>query len=65
MPPSRRRIRQARRAQDDLAFPVPFNQQARYLELAARFLELDGLSKNVIPIDQGTETPQKRKKKAA
>lgn len=67
MPPSRRPIRQTRRAQDDLAFPVPFNEQARFLALAARFLELDGRrpGRHVIPIEQRTETPQKGKKKAA
>jgi hypothetical protein len=41
---------------DDLAFPVPFREQAKYLELADRFIEMDQRGNgrgNVIPIDRG------------
>lgn len=41
------------KVRDDLAFPLPFRQQSRFLELADTFLDLDRAanSDNVVPID--------------
>ena len=52
----------------DLAFPVPFNEQPKYLQLANRFLELDQRrngSGNVVPIDEGRRIEAGRLKKAS
>jgi hypothetical protein len=62
------KIRKAGSVRDDLAFPVPFGEQAKYLELADQFLDLDqrhnGNGK-VIPIDQDKRGFQKAKLKKA
>jgi hypothetical protein len=67
MPRSRRHIKKKGPVHDELAFPAPYRDQARYLELAARFLELDlrHQSGDAIPIDQGKRAVHRRNKKAA
>lgn len=65
---SRRNISERRKLRDEIAFPISFGEQARYLELANRFLELDhrrnGSSK-VVPIDRGRRVENGRLKKAS
>jgi hypothetical protein len=45
MPRRRQKAVRNRKAQDDLSFPVPFREQAKFLELANRFLELHELDR--------------------
>ena len=52
----------------DLAFPVPFNEQPKYLQLANRFLEMDlrrNGSGDVVPINRGKRFENSRLKKAS
>jgi len=52
----------------DSAFPVPFNEQAKYLQLANWFLEMDQRrngSGNVVPINRGRRFENGRLQKAS
>ena len=65
-----RRNRQSRRSKtkrDDLAFPVNYHEQAKYLKLADDFLSDENPFQNekVIPIDSARKFLQRQKKKAA
>jgi len=48
-----RRIQKAPKAQDELSFPVPYREQAKYLDLANRFMAVRNSPNGhkVIPID--------------
>jgi len=51
---------------DDLSFPPPFFEQAKYLELADKFLSTNGIRhKNALQIDSSKHFQKLRKKKAA
>jgi hypothetical protein len=66
--PRNHKIRKAESVRDDLAFPMAFGEQAKYLELADKFLALDqrhnGNGK-VIPIDLDRRRFQKDRLKKA
>jgi hypothetical protein len=53
--PRRRQVEQPPELKDDLAFPPPYSEQAKYLELAARFLERDERhnARKVVSTDTG------------
>jgi hypothetical protein len=62
--PRNRSIRKAGSVEDDLAFPLPVSEQAKYLELANQFLEpgqrWDG-SGNEIPIGEDRRFQNRRR----
>jgi hypothetical protein len=66
--PRNHKIRKAESVRDDLAFPLPLGEQAKYLELADKFLALDqrhnGKGK-VISIDRDRRGFQKDRLKKA
>jgi hypothetical protein len=66
MPRRQQQPTSAKNLKDDLSFPVPYREQAKYLKLADDFLALDQRlhhSHKVIPIDRD-RTVCKRKKAA-
>ena len=63
---SRKKIRKMPEEQTDLSFPVPYGEQAKFLQLADEFLALDTepQNSNVIPIDGGRVLSDKTKRTA-
>jgi len=63
----RRRIQKTPKAQDELSFPVPYREHAKYLDLAHRFLAADpsGNGSAVIPIDRDRRFRSGKWKKAS
>lgn len=55
------------KVRDDLAFPLPFRQQSRFLELADTFLDLNRAadSGNVVPIDASHNVEKAKWEKAS
>lgn len=62
-----RRIQEPLKAQDELSFPVPYREQAKYLDLANRFMAVpnSGNGHNVIPIDGHHFQRRKKWKRAS
>jgi hypothetical protein len=50
---------------DDLAFPPPYSEQAKYLLLADKFLSTQGSRHNIVPIDTGKHFRRRSKAKEA
>lgn len=67
MPRSRRKPDRLPKRRDDISFPVSFSEQAKYLELANCFLELDQTEngRNVVPIFDGKKMADSNLKKAS
>jgi len=61
----RDKIRKTGRLRDDLAFPVPFGEDAKYLELAMQLLDQRNGDDNVVPIDRDRRSSQKHRLKKA
>jgi len=68
MPRSYHQVRKVPEVHDDIAFPVPYREHAKYLKLADDFLALAGhdhLTSKVIPIDQRRRIQRSQTKRVA
>jgi len=67
MPRNRVRIQKPPKRKDNLSFPVPYREQAKYLKLADDFLALHERhdSDKVVPIDRGRHVERRKPKRVA
>ena len=68
MPRSRKPLaKKPKREDSDLSFPLPYQEQAKYLKLATDFMALGGYypGDRVVPIDRDRRTHNGKSKKVA